>query len=143
MGYKVGNYILFLWKNFTWEICAQTFVTILCAPTYLNYFWDCLPFFWNFFFCLILKRLNVNFSPYRAERVREVGIKKGNVKNKKKMFYFKQKKSVLWPEIFYVSSSGFVTLYGTLLPSQRLNASFTKQCSHYKKSYLTTTVRAA
>ena len=48
MGYKVGNYILFLWKNFTWEICAQTFVTILCAPTYLNYFWDCQPFFETF-----------------------------------------------------------------------------------------------
>jgi len=43
---------------------------------------------------LFLKRLNVNFSPYRAERVRG-GDKKGNVKNKKKMFYFKQKKSVL------------------------------------------------
>jgi hypothetical protein len=41
---------VFLWKNFTWEICAQTFVTILCAPTYLNYFWDCQSFFETFFF---------------------------------------------------------------------------------------------
>jgi hypothetical protein len=49
--------------------------------------------FLKLFFCLFLKRLNVNFPPYRAERVRG-GDKKGNVKNKK-MFYFKQKKSIL------------------------------------------------
>ena len=53
--------------------------------------------FWNFF-CLFLKRLNVNFSPYRAERVRG-GDKKGNVKNKK-MFYFKQKKLFCDPKFF-------------------------------------------
>jgi hypothetical protein len=90
-----------------------------------------------------LKRLNVNFSPYCAERVREVGIKKEMLKTKKNVLFQAKKKVFCDPKFFMFQALALSLSMEHYFPLKDSMRHLLNNVLTIKKSYLTKTVRAA